>query len=69
MFSHIHLSKRTNITNTHNVDSKITKEIDNIQSFVSNTKTQQEWRHQGTHKLLQHENLKQTLQNNNYHCA
>ena len=40
MFSYIHLSKRTNITYADNLHSKITKEINNIQSFVSYTEAQ-----------------------------
>lgn len=57
MFSYVHLRKRTDVSNTNDLDRKITEEIDNIQRFISYTEAQKEWCHQRAHKFLKYKYL------------
>lgn len=52
MSFNIHLCKWANITNTNNINCKVSKKIHDIQRFVSQIKTQKEWRDNGADQLL-----------------
>lgn len=58
----VHLGKRTNVSNTNNINSKISEEIHDIKSFVVQIKTQEERRHDRAEQLLNHVFLKQQQQ-------
>jgi len=59
MTTDVELSKRTHITDAHNINGEIPEEIHNLQALRSQVENQNQRCNQRTEKLLQKEYLQQ----------